>query len=50
MHDSAPSTTCTCSSPIPVHRGTRKGASRTVCARCEKPLPLTFGDGPQWAA
>jgi hypothetical protein len=32
--------TCTCLLPIPVERAERKGAARTHCARCGKPLPL----------
>ena len=32
--------TCTCLLPIPVERAERKGAARTHCARCGKPVPL----------
>ena len=33
---------CTCEKPLPVHLADRKGAARSVCARCERPLRLTF--------
>jgi hypothetical protein len=33
-------TTCTCTKPLPVQRAVRKGAARTVCARCGLPLAL----------
>ena len=29
---------CTCERPLPVHIAERKGAARSVCARCERPL------------
>jgi hypothetical protein len=32
--------TCTCEKPLPVQLAERKGASRTHCARCGKPMPL----------
>jgi hypothetical protein len=32
--------TCTCLLPLPVQRAERKGAARTHCARCGKPVPL----------
>lgn len=38
-----PTKTCTCSDPIPVVRGDRKGTGRTECLRCGKPVRLTFG-------
>lgn len=50
MDDVTESRLCTCATPVPVQRGTHKGASETVCARCDKPLPLTLGQGPRWAA
>ena len=31
---------CTCAKPLPVHIAERKGAARSVCARCERPLRL----------
>ena len=31
---------CTCEKPLPVHIAERKGAARSVCARCERPLRL----------
>jgi hypothetical protein len=31
---------CTCEKPLPVHMAERKGAARSVCARCERPLRL----------
>ncbi|HVU76360.1 MAG TPA: hypothetical protein VHC67_02170 [Gaiellaceae bacterium] len=31
---------CTCEKPLPVHLAERKGAARSVCARCERPLRL----------
>jgi hypothetical protein len=33
---------CTCEKPLPVHMAERKGAARSVCARCERPLRLRF--------
>jgi hypothetical protein len=30
--------TCTCASPVPVERATRKGAAATECARCGLPI------------
>jgi hypothetical protein len=33
---------CTCDKPLPVHIAERKGAARSVCARCERPLKLTL--------
>ena len=35
--------TCTCAVPIPVVKAERKGAARTVCARCDRPIRLEFG-------
>jgi hypothetical protein len=43
------SATCTCSSPVPVVRADRKGAARTECATCGKPLALRL-TGPRSAA
>jgi hypothetical protein len=31
---------CICDKPLPVHIAERKGAARSVCARCERPLRL----------
>jgi hypothetical protein len=55
MQDPSPFTSCSCTTPVPVERATHKGAAQTVCARCEKPLRLTFGSdeqthGPRWVA
>jgi hypothetical protein len=33
---------CTCEKPLPVHIAERKGAARSVCARCERPLRLSL--------
>jgi hypothetical protein len=44
MHD------CTCAKPIPVQRAERKGASRTHCARCGKPVPLRLAPPAKRAA
>jgi hypothetical protein len=33
---------CDCEKPLPVHVAERKGAARSVCARCERPLRLTL--------
>ena len=33
---------CACVTPVPVQRAERKGAARTVCARCGRPVPLRF--------
>jgi hypothetical protein len=33
---------CECEKPLPVHIAERKGAARSVCARCERPLRLTL--------
>lgn len=32
--------TCSCVTPIPVQQAERKGAARTVCARCGLAVPL----------
>jgi hypothetical protein len=37
------SETCTCAVPIPVVKAERKGAARTVCARCDRPVRIEFG-------
>jgi hypothetical protein len=34
---------CECEKPLPVHLAERKGAARSVCARCERPLRLQLG-------
>jgi hypothetical protein len=34
--------TCACASPLPEVRATRKGAARTHCARCGRPIRLDF--------
>jgi hypothetical protein len=31
---------CECEKPLPVHLAERKGAARSVCARCERPLRI----------
>ncbi|MEN3342703.1 MAG: hypothetical protein V7644_2107 [Actinomycetota bacterium] len=33
-------TTCSCPTPVPVERATRKGAAQTECARCGLPVAL----------
>jgi hypothetical protein len=33
---------CTCEKPLPVHIAERKGAARSMCARCERPLRLSL--------
>jgi hypothetical protein len=42
--------TCTCAQPIPVQKAARKGAARTICARCGQPVPLTLTGGSRSAA
>lgn len=37
-----PTEWCSCEKPLPVHIAERKGAARSVCARCERPLKLTL--------
>jgi hypothetical protein len=32
--------TCACERPLRVERAERKGAARTHCSRCGKPVPL----------
>jgi hypothetical protein len=34
--------TCACPVPLPEVRATRKGAARTHCARCGRPIRLDF--------
>jgi hypothetical protein len=34
--------TCSCVTPVPVERATRKGAARTECAKCGLPIRLTL--------
>jgi hypothetical protein len=31
---------CSCPTPVPVERATRKGAAQTECLRCGRPVPL----------
>jgi hypothetical protein len=43
MGDNAVMTgTCQCAVPVPVVKAERKGAARTVCARCERPVRIEF--------
>ena len=35
--------TCQCATPVPVVKAERKGAARTVCARCDRPVRIEFG-------
>ena len=35
---------CLCEKPVPEERATRRGAARTHCARCDRELPLRFGE------
>ena len=37
--------TCSCPSPVPVERATRKGAAQTECLRCGRPIPLRLTAG-----
>ena len=37
-----PTQWCECEKPLPVHLAERKGAARSVCARCERPLRLSL--------
>ena len=39
----APEAECACLQPIPQERAERKGAARTYCARCNRPIPLRLG-------
>ena len=41
-----PTTTCTCPEPRPVQVAERKGAARTLCARCHLPIPLRLRSLP----
>jgi hypothetical protein len=34
--------TCSCVTPVPVQQATRKGAARTVCAKCDLPIRLAL--------
>ena len=34
---------CACAEPIVVVRAVRKGAAASYCARCGKPVKLSFG-------
>ncbi len=42
--------TCTCDTPVPVERATRKGAARTECACCGKQIRLSLGKGRRFGA
>ena len=33
---------CTCATPVPQVRATRKGAARSFCAKCDLPIRLDF--------
>ncbi len=35
--------TCQCAVPVPVTKAVRKGAARTVCAKCGRPVRIEFG-------
>ena len=35
--------TCHARSRVPVVKAERKGAARTVCARCDRPIRIEFG-------
>jgi hypothetical protein len=35
--------TCQCAVPVPVSKAERKGAARTVCAKCGQPARIEFG-------
>lgn len=34
---------CACASPIPQQKAVRKGAARSICARCGRPTRLELG-------
>lgn len=34
--------TCTCATPVPQVTAARKGAARTVCARCGLPIRIAL--------
>ena len=42
--------TCSCVTPVPVERATRKGAARTECAKCGHPIKLSLGKGRRFGA
>jgi len=33
---------CDCARPIPEERADQRGAARTYCARCDRPVPLRW--------
>ena len=35
-------TTCTCAVPVPHVQAERKGAARTICATCGRPIRIGF--------
>ena len=35
--------TCACATPVPSVHAERKGAARTLCARCGLPIKVRFG-------
>ena len=39
---SSASRTCTCAVPLPRVQAEHKGAARTVCATCERPIKIGF--------
>ena len=39
--------TCQCAVPVPVVKAERKGAARTGCARCERPIRIEFATRAQ---
>jgi hypothetical protein len=41
----SPPPACTCAQPLPEIRAVRKGAARTFCARCGRPIRLSFDQG-----
>jgi hypothetical protein len=41
--DAVVTETCQCAAPAPVVRADRKGAARTYCARCGRPMRIELG-------
>jgi hypothetical protein len=38
MRERATHETCTCAEPVPMETAGRKGAARTICGRCGRPV------------
>jgi hypothetical protein len=41
---------CSCPTPVPVERATRKGAAHTECAKCGLPIRLRIERGRRFGA